>query len=248
MASLARLAVAVCGTLAVPLVAGACARSAPAPGAPPAPSHATAAPRETVTVRDVALDRRIGVLELRLLAKDAEIKALTQQLDDARQEVVRAMAKLRTLATRAEAASGMAEAEIAVQTLRGKADPSMPELGQAEHLLRMSSAEFNDANYGGALYLANQAKGAARVGEDRLAAAQQLPARPGEVPFAVPVPLAVTTATNVREGPGMRFAVLFTLPAGAQVMGHSFADDWVRIAADSGRVGWVAGNLVTGRQ
>ena len=245
---MARAAVACCGTLAVSLVAGACASNTRAAGAPPEPARTAAAPRETVTVRDVALDRRVGVLQLRLLAKDAEIEALTRQLDDARQEVVRAMAKLRTLATRAEAASGMAEAEIAVQTLRSKADRSMPELEQAEHLLRMSSAEFNDENYGGALYLANQAKGAAGLGEDRLAGARQLPTRPGEVPFAVPVPLAVTGATNVREGPGTGFRVLFTLPAGAKVLGHAYADDWVRIAADSGRVGWVAGNLVTGRQ
>jgi uncharacterized coiled-coil protein SlyX len=232
--------------LAASLLLVACAHNTPRPGAPPGPS--TPAVRETVTVRDPALDRRIGVLELRLLAKDAQIEVLTRQVDDARQEVVRAMAKLRTLATRAEAASGMAEAEIAVQTLRTKADRGSPELEQAQRLLQMSSGEFNDENYGGALYLANQAKGAARVGEDRLAGAQQLAVRPGEVPFAVPVPLKVITATNVREGPGTNYPVLFTLAAGALVVGHSYADDWVRIAADSSRVGWVAGNLVTGRQ
>ena len=238
------------GILIAFVVLAGCARKAPAPGSPPAPDARRPVPaaRETVTVRDAALDRRVGILELRLLAKDAQIEALTRQLDDARQEVVRAMAKLRTLATRAEAASGMAEAEIAVQTLRGKAEHTMPELDQAERLLQMSSAEFNDENYGGALYLANQAKGVARLGEDRLAGAQQLAARPGEVPFAVPVPLKVTTATNVRGGPGTSFPVLFTLAAGALVVGHSYADDWVRVADDGGRVGWVAGNLVTGRQ
>jgi uncharacterized coiled-coil protein SlyX len=238
------------GTLAAWVMVAACARNAPAPEAAPEPAaHAPApAARETVTVRDVTLDRRVGVLELRLLAKDAQMEALTRQLDDARQEVVRAMAKLRTLATRAEAASGMAEAEIAVQTLRGKAERSTPELEQAERLLRLSAAEFNDENYGGALYLATQAKGAARLGEDRLAGAQQIGSRPGETPFAFPVPLKVTTPTNVRDGPGTNFPVLFTLAAGALVVGHSYADDWVRVADDSGRMGWVAGNLVTGRQ
>jgi uncharacterized coiled-coil protein SlyX len=245
---MANQAVVCFGPFAASLLLAACAPKAPAPGAPPGPVTGPTAARETVTVRDAALDRRVGVLDLRLLAKDAQIEALTRQLDDARQEVVRAMAKLRTLATRAEAASGMAEAEIAVQTLRGKAERTSPELEQAERLLQMSSAEFNDENYGGALYLANQAKGAARAGEDRLAGAQQLPARAGEVAFAVPVPLKVTTTTNVREGPGTNFPVLFTLAAGALVMGHSYADDWVRVADDGGRVGWVAGNLVTGRQ
>src|SRR2546425_8259366 len=43
---------------------------------------------------------------------------LQARLDEARQEVVRALAKLQTVASRAEAASAMAEAEIAVQSLR----------------------------------------------------------------------------------------------------------------------------------
>ncbi len=247
---MARPAFAFAGTLAVYLLFAGCARNAPAPGTPPRPAAAAPARRETVTVavHDAALDRRVGVLQLRLLAKEAEIEALTKELDDARQEVVRAMAKLRTLATRAEAASGMAEAEIAVQALRGKASRAMPELEQAERLLGMSSGEFNDENYGGALYLANQAKDAARLGEDRLVGALKLPARQGEAPFAVPVPLKVTASTNVREGPGTGFPVLFRLAAGAPVVGHSYSDDWVRIVDDGGRVGWVAGNLVTGRQ
>lgn len=201
---------------------------------------------ETVVVRDREQDRRIAAAELELLAKDAQINALTRQLDDARQEVVRAMARLRTLATRAEAASGLAEAELAVQSLRTKADRS-PELSQAEQLLKLSGEEFANENYGGALYLANQAKSAARAGESRVAA-QRLTPRPGEVTFEVPVPLRVISRGNVREGPGGSFPVVFTLEAGAPVLGHSYANDWVRIVDDEGRAGWIARSLVTGRR
>jgi uncharacterized coiled-coil protein SlyX len=200
-----------------------------------------------VTVRDRDQDRRLATLELQLLEKDAQIEALAGQLDDARQEVVRAMARLRTLATRAEAASGMAEAELAVQSLRGKADRAGPELAQAQQLLDLSSKEFNGENYGGALYLANQAKAAAKEGESRVAGAQDLAARPGEVVFAIPVPLKVVSRANVREGPGTSFAVLFTLDAGALVLGHSYAGDWVRVVDDGGRAGWMTRNLVAGR-
>jgi hypothetical protein len=200
--------------------------------------------RETVVVRDRELDRRLAAAELDLLAKDAQINALTRQLDDARQEVVRAMARLRTLASRAEAASGLAEAELAVQSLRTKAERS-PELSQAEQLLNLGGDEFAKENYGGALYLANQAKTAARAGESR-AAAQQLTPRPGQVTFAVPVPLRVTGSGNVREGPGASFPVVFTLEAGTPVWGHSYAGDWVRIVDDSGRAGWIARSLVSG--
>lgn len=228
----------------------ACARGAPPQDTGPRPDSTPpppAAVAETVTVRDPEQERRLAAMELQLLAKDAQIDALTRQLDDARQEVVRAMARLRTLATRAEAASGMAEAELAVQSLRTKAGRASPELGQAEQLLRLSSGEFANENYGGALYLANQAKGAAWAAESRLAA-QRLTPRPGEVTFAIPVPLRVVSRGNVRDGPGTNFSVLFTLEAGALVSGHSYADQWVRIVDGDGRGGWITRGLVAGRR
>ena len=43
---------------------------------------------------------------------------------------------------------------------------SAPEAVQARRLLQESSAEFGKENYGGALYLANQAKALAAAGAD----------------------------------------------------------------------------------
>src|SRR5574341_395891 len=125
-------------------------------------------------------------------------------------------------------------------------DAQMHELSQAEQLLKLSGDEFAAENYGGALYLANQAKSAARAGETRVAA-ERLTPRPGEVTFEVPVPLRVVSRGNVREGPGANFPVVFTLEAGTPVSGHSYANDWVRIVDDDGRAGWIARGLVTGR-
>src|ERR1041384_5942282 len=130
---------------------------APVPG-PTAPPVTQRAAVETVTVRDPETDRRIARLEMRLLERDAQLADLPTRLEDARQEVVRAMAKLQTLASRAEAASGMAEAEVALRTLKTGGGQAAPEVGQAGSLLEESSTEFNKQNYGGALYLANQAK------------------------------------------------------------------------------------------
>jgi len=82
------------------------------------------APRDTTRVRapapvrDTALEQRAARLELRVLEQEAQVSDLQTRLDEARREVVRGMAKLQSLATRAEAASGMAEAEIALQALR----------------------------------------------------------------------------------------------------------------------------------
>src|SRR5437660_12425938 len=81
----------------------------------PANACAVPAPRDTARVtqrsgvaRDTALEQRAARLELKVLEQEAQVDELQNRLDDARREVVRAMAKLQSLATRAEAASGMA--------------------------------------------------------------------------------------------------------------------------------------------
>jgi uncharacterized coiled-coil protein SlyX len=204
------------------------------PAVQPAPE-----PQPTV-VRDPELEQRLARSELRLLEKEAQIEDLQTQLGDARQEVVRAMAKLQSLATRAEAASGIAEAEIALQSMRSAGAPASAELAE---LMKQSTAEFDKQNYGGALYLANQAKSAATA-RGQLASADRGSLRPGEVPFALPLQLQTTGRANVRDGPGSNFKVLFTLPASAAVTGQSYADQWVRITDDSGRRGWVYRSLI----
>src|SRR2546422_2497941 len=135
-----------------------------------APRDTARVTRQPVFVRDTALEQRAARLELKVLEQEAQVAEVQDRLDDARREVVRAMAKLQSLATRAEAASGMAEAEIALQALRsanGSNSQSPPEYAQGTQLLQLSTGEFDQQNYAGALYLATEAKNAAAAGQGR---------------------------------------------------------------------------------
>lgn len=211
----------------------------PAPATPP-----VTPPPDTVRIRDVELEQRAQRLELALLERDAQIDELQTRLDETRQEVVRAMAKLQTLATKAEAASGLAEAEVAVQSLRTPGGQrARPELAQATKLLKQSGDEFNKQNYAGSLYLATQTKRLAGAAKGRLNGTG-LGARPGESTFTAPVRLQAVRRSNVREGPGTNFKVLFTMAAGTSVTGYSYTDNWIRVTAENGRAGWVMRNLV----
>jgi len=212
---------------AIPLTA--CARGKPETTAPPAPRR----PAPSATAR-TEQDRRIARLEL-------------ARLDAARQEVVRAMAKLQTLATRAEAASGIAEAELALQPLKVAAPQSSPEAAQARRLLKDSSDEFGKENYGGALYLANQAKTMAAAGRGRLAGGGRVPERPGETAFGLPIPLKAVSGGNVREGPGLGARVVFSVQSGDSLTGYSYLDEWIRISDEEGRGGWIFRNLIARR-
>jgi len=210
---------------------------------PPAPPPALKVVHDTVTVRDPELDKRVSRLELQLLARDAQIEDLQARLEDTRAEVVRAMAKLQSVASRAQAASAMAEAEVALQTMKAGATADPPEATQVTRLVRQSATEFDKANYGGALYLANQAKTVASSYRGRLGVNRE-GARPGETLFAVPIKLKTTSRGNVREGPGTNFAVSFTADPGSSIIGYSYADEWVRISDDGGRTGWIHQTLI----
>lgn len=212
------------------------ADTAPAPRTP-RPARPGAAPAD--------LERRIARLELSLMEKEAQVEELQSLLDATRQEVVRAMAKLQTLATRAEAASGIAEAEVALQTLKTTpGQPPTPEGAQAARLLTESSAEFDKDNYGGALYLANQAKTLAGAARGRLSAGERGAQRPGETAFALPIRLIAAGRGNVRAGPGTGSRIEFGVEPGDHLIGYSYVDEWIRIGDDTGRGGWIFRSLV----
>ena len=233
--------------LAVVLALQACAQAKPDPSPTPKPAPPKRAAGST-TVSGTEVDRRIARLELRLMEKEAQVEDLQSRLDATRQEVVRAMAKLQSLATRAEAASGIAEAELALQSLRtAPGQPTAPEAAQARRLLQESSAEFGKENYGGALYLANQAKTLAAAGRGRLTGGERVTERPGETPFGLPIALKAVSGGNVREGPGLGSKVVFAVQPGDSLTGYSYIDEWIRINDDAGRGGWIFRSLVARR-
>lgn len=178
--------------------------------------------------------------------KEAQAEELQARLEETRQEVVRAMAKLQTLASRAEAASAIAEAEVALQPLKAApGQPSAPEAVQASRLLRESSSEFDSENYGGALYLANQAKTLAGTARGRLSVGARGAQRPGETPFALPIRLKAAGRGNVRAAPGTGSRIEFAVEAGDTLIGYSYVDEWIRIGAEDGRSGWIFRSLVS---
>jgi hypothetical protein len=230
--------------LSAPLVIWGCAPSKPSTSTSNRPQNSARASRDTA--RDSELQRRLDRMELRVIEKETQVAELQTRLEDTRDEVVRTLAKLETQASRAEAASGMAETEVALQSLRSSGSgQQIPEIPQVQQLLQQSSAEFNKQNFAGALYLAQQAKTLAAAGRSRLAGGNRAGSvRSGETPFALPIRLRVENRGNVREGPGTNHGVAFEVQRGAILTGYSYADEWVRVSDDAGRSGWIFRALV----
>jgi hypothetical protein len=214
--------------------------------------------QQTLARRDASL----AEFQLRLLERDAQIKHLEERLnaqqemlDEAIQEVVRAKAKLRSLESKAEAASEMAEAEIAVKALKAKLPDQTQnqELIKAQQLLKMSAQEFKKENYGGAVYLTSQAKGHIRAGQIRLggrekaAPVKRLPPVKEEVFFALPLPLQALKTSNLRARADLKGKIITTLEKGTPLIGYSYKGQWVRVISEDGNNGWVFQTLVGGR-
>ena len=206
-----------------------------------------AARRQALAHRE--LEEKLARMHLQALEKDAEIRALNQKLEAAILEVVRAMAKLRGLSGRAEAASNLAETEIALKSL--PAEPSLRpkdnDLLQAQQLLRMATEEFKKQNYDGTVYLTSQVKMLIKPRTDRPVRGADAARTEGEHALSLVLALRASNRSNVREGPGPTFKVGFVVERGTPLSAISYNGVWVRVKTDDGRAGWVHYSLIDQR-
>ena len=205
------------------------------------------------------LEQNIAALKIQILEYEAMVNNMRirsdeqhQRLDAAIIDVVRAKAKLRSIESKAEAASTIAEAEIAVKSLKNRSAPpdqvTMQEIATAEQLLDMSTQEFKTQNFGGALYLANQSKGLVRTVQMRLSRDPYRDVLEGEASFVQPVPLKVLKdGSNLREGPGLDQRIAGRLKKGELLVGYSYKDRWIRVETQQGLAGWIFQTLVGAR-
>lgn len=208
--------------------------------------------KEALTKQTAAaqeLDAKLARLKLLSLEKELQKKELNAKLEEAMLEVVRAKAKLRSLETKAETVSALAEGEIALKALR----TSVPDqendakAAKAAELLKASAGELKKENYSGALYLATQAKALIREDEERSKQREKKAMMAGELAFAMPLPLQTVSQTKVKEGPSLDSKALFVVKQGTPFVGYSFKGPWVRVRAEDGRSGWLYYKVVDGR-
>ncbi len=194
-------------------------------------------------------DGKLARLQLLSLEKEIQKKELNIKLEEAMVEVVRTKAKLRSLETKAEAVSALAEGEIALKTLKTNVadQENDAKSSKAEELLKASGLELKKENYSGALYLTTQAKALIREDQERSKDREKKAMMAGEVPFTMPLPLQTISQTKVKEGPSLDSKALFAVQQGTAFVGYSFRGPWVRVKAEDGRSGWIYYKLVDGR-
>jgi hypothetical protein len=191
---------------------------------------------EIARLRQDLANREAELRDLRANQRD-QIKVLQEST----REVTRAKVRLHRLATQADAASYIAEVEVALESLRSSLGTTskVPLIVLAKGILESSNAPFAQGEYGAAMDRAAQAEQLiVLVADNRLPSGS--PARvPREVPLQVAIPLKVTIDSKMRRQPLGKAPVVGVLKKDSLLVAHAYKGGWMQVATEDGRSGWV---------
>lgn len=221
---------------------------------PPEPPQPLPEPVPIAPMPDLAcplcLDQSLELSRLRqdLANREAELRELRSSqrdqvkvIQESTREVTRAKARMRRLATQADAASYLAEVEVALDALRASlpASPPAPLLSLAQSLVDATAAPFAQGDYATAMDRAAQAEQLIAVIAD---SGNRGPGRagvPGEVLLQVTIPLRLMADGRLRREPLPKAAVVAVLKKDSLLVAHAYKGSWMRVEAADGRSGWV---------
>lgn len=214
----------------------------------PVPVPIAAPVREPTCPSCAEQTREIERLRRDLANRDAELRELRSNqreqvkvLQESRREVTRAKVKLRRLATQADAASYIAEVEVAMASLRSSigAKSTPPQLAAAQGLLDSTAAPFAQGDYGVAMDRAAQAEQLiASVADDyaRLRSARRTTSQ-GRLQAGIP--LKATADSRLRRQPIGKARDVGVLKKDSPVIARARKGGWMHVETEDGRSGWV---------
>ena len=184
--------------------------------------------------------------ELALASLEERYAALDIELTSAVEEVLRSMARVRTVKSRALAVSRIAEVRVQLGSVPRADDQEVAaRLDRAREFLVRADAVLEDGNYGGASFLAERANNLIRqarmVSEIRTTSSSDS----GEViPVVPPRSMEVLENSNLREGPGIERRRVGSVPKGTNVIALARTEDWFQVETPSGVKAWISADLV----
>lgn len=226
----------------------------PPPAEPPPPPLTPVPVPQVATIREPTCpsceeqNREVARLRQDLANREGELRDLRSNqrdqvkvLQESTREVTRAKVKLRRLATQADAASYIAEVEVAMESLRGsmRATSPIPLMVLAQDILESTAAPFAQGEFGMAMDRAAQAEQLIALVAHYQGRPGSRPRVPGEVPLQVAIPLKVTIDSNLRRQPLGKSPVVGVLKKDSPLVAHAYKGSWLQVETEDGRSGWV---------
>lgn len=231
-----------CGTviaLSVLNITG-CSLLKPVPVAAPIPPHdpCEGQQREIERLQQQLTEKEVLIRNLNARQQD-QAKALQETTS----QVTRDQVRLRRLATQPGAASSIAEAEVAMASLKLSPITALEQTLQAQRLLDAAAASYAKGNYGTAMDHAAQTHEFIEMLRDSRTR-KAADSRPAMVPFNVPIPLRAKNNINLRREPFGSAVKLAALKKDSALTAHAYLGDWLHVQTGNGRSGWVLNTQV----
>ena len=214
---------------------------------PPVP----VAPPESCLAQQSEIER----LQQLLAEKEALIRSQqVHQQDQARElqastsQAARAQIKLRRMATQPDAASTLAEVEVAMETLKASKTtaPQQAMQSQAQRLLDAAAAAYAKDDFATAVDRATQSRELIDMAKGQ-PAGKAPSARRVTVTFQAPIPLRTRIDCNLRQLPRGNAVIRKVLKQDSALMALAYRGDWLRIQTEDGDTGWLLNTLVEAR-
>lgn len=215
------------------------------------PPPVTAAAPESCLAQQSEIER----LQQLLAEKEALIRSQqAHQQDQARElqattsQATRAQIKLRRMATQPDAASTLAEVEVAMETLKSSKTTAAQQAlqSQAQRLLDAASAAYAKDDFATAVDRATQSREIIDMVKGQ-PAGNASSARRVAVTFQAPIPLRTRIDCNLRHLPRGNAAIRKVLKKNSTLMALAYQGNWLRIQTEDGDTGWVLNTLVEAR-
>ena len=194
--------------------------------------------------------REIERLQQQLAEKEVLIRNLNaRQQDQAKalqettSQVTRDQVRLRRLATQPGAASSIAEAEVAMASLKLSQVAAPEQTLQAQRLLDAATASYAKGNYGTAMDHAAQTREFIEMAKDNRTRKASDP-RFAMVPFNIPIPLRAKSNINLRREPLGSAVKLGALKKDSALIAQAYLGDWLHVQTSDEHSGWVLNTLV----
>jgi hypothetical protein len=192
--------------------------------------------REIARLRQDLANREMELLDLRSHQRD-QVKVLQEST----RELTRTKVRLRRLATQADAASYIAEVEVALASLRSSlgATKSVPLLDTAQGILASTAAPFAQGDYGVAMDGAAQAEQLIDLVADDQTRRVSRRRVPSEVALQIAIPMKVTIDSTLRRKPSSKAPVAGVLKKETRLVAYAYWGQWMQVNTEEGRSGWV---------
>ena len=217
-----------------------CGLLKPVPVAAPIPPHdpCEGQQREIERLQQQLVEKEVLIRNLNARQQD-QAKALQETTS----QVTRDQMRLRRLATQPGAASAIAEAEVAMASLKPSQITAPAQTVQAQRLLAAATASYAKGNYGIAMDHAAQTREFIEMVKDNRTRKASDP-RFAMVPFNIPIPLRAKSNINLRREPFGSAVKVAALKKDSALTAQAYLGDWLHVQTSDEHSGWVLNTQV----